>query len=479
MLRRQNARLLIATATAAALTGGLLGLTAETANAANAAPAAPGQRPGPAGVTDDVNGDGFRDYITGGTLRSQDHVRGTVTVTHGTANGPGRETATFDQNSPGIPGEAVRFDQFGTGLATADFNSDGYADVAVSDPSEPVPAEPAGNAWGMVLIMWGSRSGLGTTATELPYRPSPPSSYFGGSLAAGDFDGDGRPDLAVTDQHSVHIQRGGFTPEGPGTGKVTRHSPNHDDLNTIGRLVAGKVTKDRATDLYALGSGLTDNDARTAGAWFLRGGSTIKPERKPLVYGEFSPEWGHWNSGVIADFDRDGYGDLAVTDIEYGRGVGAVAVRRGGAGGPTSTYRITPDTPGIAGQSHAGFGASISAGDVNRDGYPDLAVGAPGAKVNGVERAGGVHVVHGGQHRLSGIRSRWFTRASVSVPGDPEQSDYLGNAVRLLDMDRDGDADLLASGRHTAKGGLLLNGGGTGITPRFSRDIALHADFQQ
>ncbi|MGW1979722.1 FG-GAP and VCBS repeat-containing protein [Streptomyces sp. NPDC001889] len=479
MPRRQNARLLIATATAAALTGGLLGLTAETANAAPAAPAAPGQRPGPAGVTDDVNGDGFRDYITGGTLRSQDHVRGTVTVTHGTANGPGRETATFDQNSPGIPGEVGEFDQFGTGLATADFNSDGYADVAVSDPSEGVSLEGPPTVRGVILIMWGSRSGLGTTATELPYRPSPPSSYFGGSLAAGDFDGDGRPDLAVTDQHSVHIQRGGFTPEGPGTGKVTRHSPNHDNMHSIGSLVAGKVTKDRATDLYALGSGITDSDVLTPSTWFLRGGSTIKPEKQPLIHGEFSPEWAPWNSGVIADFDRDGHGDLAVTDIEYKSDVGAVAVRRGGTNGPTSTYRITADGPGIAGRPSAGFGASISAGDVNRDGYPDLAVGTSGAKVNGVQWAGGVHVVHSGKNGLSGIRSRWFTRASVSVPGDPEYADNLGHAVRLLDMDRDGDADLLASGRHTAKGGLLLNGGGTGITPRFSRDIALHADFQQ
>ena len=52
MFTRRNTRLVLATAAAVSLTGGLLTLSTSTASAA------------PAKYADDFNGDGYRDYAT-------------------------------------------------------------------------------------------------------------------------------------------------------------------------------------------------------------------------------------------------------------------------------------------------------------------------------------------------------------------------------------------------------------------------------
>ncbi|MER5768748.1 FG-GAP and VCBS repeat-containing protein [Streptomyces sp. NPDC001985] len=460
MRMRRNLRLVLATATAAALTGGLLTLSAGAA--ATAAPAK---------HADDFNGDGHRDFAVGGN--------GSVTVTYGTAKGPGTTTRTFTQNSPGIPGPAGDTggyrDQFGNALATGDFNRDGYADLAVGDRTEAV-----GNAYerGAVTLIWGSRSGLGSAAARIPTLGGYTPERFGNALATGDFDGDGRLDLAASDTHAVYIYRGGFGTSGT-TGRITRHSPaSSAHYIEPGGLVAGQVTKDKATDLYVLGQGYDETlRSDTAAAWFLRGGSTVKPGALTVYNTSFTPFFGV--QGVIADFDKDGYGDLAVGDRTYRKSAGAVSVVRGGGNGPTTTRRLTQSTDGIVTGATAGdrFGQVLSAGDTNRDGYPDLAVGVPGERAGTAGSAGGAHILRGGKKGLTGTGSQWFTRQTAGVPGSAAAGAELGQDVRLRDLDRDGDADLLMSDR--GRKSLLLPGGRGGITATSVRELPLRASFPQ
>ncbi|MFD4524536.1 FG-GAP repeat domain-containing protein [Streptomyces sp. NPDC058470] len=128
---RRTRHLVLATAAAASLTAGLLTVTTGTATAAT-----------PAKHADDFNGDGYHDYAVGDS--------GSVTVTYGTAAGPGTKVKTFTQNSAGIPGTAGDAggygDGFGHSLANADFNRDGYADLAVGDHSEKVSGKVAAGA---------------------------------------------------------------------------------------------------------------------------------------------------------------------------------------------------------------------------------------------------------------------------------------------------------------------------------------------
>ena len=458
MFRTKTHRLVLATATAASLTGGLLTLAVGPASAAT-----------PAKYADDFNGDGYRDYAVGDS--------GSVTVTYGTAADPGTKVKTFNQNSAGIPGtagDAGGFaDGFGESLANADFNRDGYADLAVGDHSEKVSGKAAAGA---VTIVWGSASGLGSKASRISVTPR--TYYgFGDALATGDFNGDGKVDLAVTDgTKTLYIYRGGFSTSGT-TGKVTKHVPSASlaDVFEPTGLVAGKVTKDKATDLYVLGQGYK-NDRMTQAAWFLRGGSTVK-SGKFTTYDSSSPDYSP--TGVVADFDKNGYGDLAVSDTPYNKGAGSVVVMRGGATGPTTDYRLSQSTSGVVSAPAKGdsFGTALSVGDTNRDGYPDLAVSASEEKVGSAAGAGGVHVLRGGRSGLTGKSSQWFSRATAGVPGSPAESGLFGLHVRLRDLDRDGDADLLISDNNDPS--VLLLAGPTGITTAGATEPALRADFPQ
>jgi hypothetical protein len=458
MFRSKTHRLVLATATAASLTGGLLTLTAGAATAAT-----------PAKHADDFNGDGFRDYAVGDS--------GSVTVTYGTAAGPGTKVKTFNQKSAGIPGTAGDaggyVDAFGESLANADFNRDGYADLAVGDHTEKVGSKVGAGA---VTIVWGSASGLGSQATRIPVTAH--ARYgFGKALATGDFNGDGKADLAVADStETVYVYRGGFAKSGT-TGKVTKHVPSGSvaDIFEPTALVAGKVTKDKATDLYVLGQGYK-NDKMTQAAWFLRGGTTVK-SGKFTTYNSSSPDYSP--TGVVADFDKNGYGDLAVGDSRHNNKAGSVVVLRGGASGPTTSYRLTQSTSGVAtGATKSDyFGNTLSAGDTNRDGYPDLAVSSPYEEVGSVADAGGVHVLRGGRSGLSGTNSQWFTRSTAGVPGSTSVYANFGQYLRLRDFDRDGDADLLISDGGAPS--VLLQGGPTGITTTTATEPSLRANFPQ
>jgi hypothetical protein len=75
---------------------------------------------------------------------------------------------------------------------------------------------------------------------------------------------------------------------------------------------------------------------------------------------------------TVGDLNGDGFGDVAVGDFWGNGDNGLVEVFLGGASGPSSP--ITLAGPG----QYGSVGYSIEGADVNGDGYADLVVGAPG-----------------------------------------------------------------------------------------------------
>ena len=130
---------------------------------------------------------------------------------------------------------------------------------------------------------------------------------------------------------------------------------------------------------------------------------------------------------VIADFNGDGYGDLAMSSSMGGQG--QVIVASGAdldwgimtAGPDMSVVILSDNMPGEE------FGYSIAAGDVTGDGFPDLVVGAPGATGIGeggqdLMDAGRVYVYAGGD------MGSWTGNPYSTILGNVEEA-RLGEKV--------------------------------------------------
>ncbi|MET7699403.1 FG-GAP-like repeat-containing protein [Streptomyces sp. NPDC005485] len=436
-----------ATVVAAALAGGLLITLPGGASAA------------PSGLADDFNGDGYRDLATGapGAVAGGRAKAGAVVVNYGSSSGiSAARHKTTSQNSSGVPGTAETSDRFGTELAHGDLNNDGYGDLVVGTPLEDVSGDVDG---GSVTVLWGGSSGLsGGTSISDPNASG--HDRFGQSLAVGDFTGDGKSDLAVgSTGKDVWIFKGGFTKSGGAAGKLRFDAQIQSGAYPMGavHLAAGDFDEDGKDDLV-VGS--------SAGNFVYRGAST-----GPTLQTEAGE--GYADALTVADFDHDGHDDLVVgsdslADTNQTAKGGYVTVFYGGTAGVDTARSgvFTQDTAGVPGadESDDSFGSALAAGDVNGDGYPDLAVGANFESVGSASHTGSVWVLRGGSSGLTGTGAQSFNQGTSGVPGSNESSDLFGDAVHLADHNKDGRADLSvgAGGENSDDGAVWVLRGATG-----------------
>lgn len=151
----------------------------------------------------DFNGDGISDAAIGTFNVVEAGNRG-VHIIYGTRQGliaDASGTALDDQR---LTMTADSTTGFGAALATGDFNRDGCSDLAVGDPF----ALDAGHSAGVVWLYYGSVAGLPATGLLLDRSLAGATNVadgdtFGETLAVGDFNGDGRSDLAVGAQNAA------------------------------------------------------------------------------------------------------------------------------------------------------------------------------------------------------------------------------------------------------------------------------------
>ena len=179
------------------------------------------------------------------------------------------------------------------------------------------------------------------------------------------------------------------------------------------------------------------------------------------------------------DFNGDGYPDLAVgapgEDVGSASDAGAVNVIYGSGGGLSATgnQSFTQNDLG-AGETAAGgnrFGAAVTVGDFNHDGFADLAVGAPGENPGSANDAGAVDVLYGSPNGLSASGDQVLSQGGGGIQGSPAAGDRFGAALAAADLNGDGRDDLAVGapgdsvGSSAGAGAVnVIYGSGGGLT---------------
>ena len=151
-----------------------------------------------------------------------------------------------------------------------------------------------------------------------------------------------------------------------------------------------------------------------------------------------SPAAAETSSDVGADFNHDGFADLAVGVPGENDFTGAVNVLYGSGGGLRGAGSQVFTQVGGTPEGGDLFGAAVAAGDFNHDGFADLAVGAPFEAVGSANAAGAISVLYGSAAGLTTTGGRLFTQ----IAGNVEENDLFGWTLAAGDFDHDGFADL-------------------------------------
>ncbi len=181
---------------------------------------------------------------------------------------------------------------------------------------------------------------------------------------------------------------------------------------------------------------------------------------------------------ATADFDADGITDLAVgaAGDRYGSflNAGTVAIALGDAPGlqtyfEPSQRQFWNGAPDV--EAGDRFGWAIATGDFDRDGYDDLAVGAP-YEDSSASDAGVVSVFYGDRDGLRWDNVQDLAQGRGGIDGSPEYYDRFGWALAAGDFNGDGYDDLavgvpsetLSSGSYQGEGAIqVFFGSGFGL----------------
>lgn len=273
----------------------------------------------------DFNGDGIPDVAMVSLGNGSSNI-GTVNIFLG--NGNGTFTATAQTLTTGnIP----------VLINVADVNHDGILDLVVANKGDNTISVFTGKGDGTFALA--STRNFSNSTSDVPL-----------ALVAGDFDGDGNPDLVVSIASTV----GGSLAILKGNGDGTFAPPSLLPLNLSGVFAPGLVA---ATDFDA--DGKLDLIFIGFGSLLLFPGNGDLTFQSPIVLGnEFA-------QGIeIADMNGDGLPDIVVAEPSFTTKL----LFNDGKGGIQST------------QSYEGFVNGVFAiADLNGDGHPDIVLASKDA----------------------------------------------------------------------------------------------------
>jgi hypothetical protein len=385
-----------------------------------------------------------------------------VTVLPGTATGPAGTGATTVIGRS-LDHVALHVRDFGAAVSVAELTGDGRADVLAAASQSTLAGRQLS---GVAMVLHGSTTGIAASRRSIWHQDSADVAgtadgydQFGDAMTAGDFTGDGRPDLVVgspwakvgtasdagrstmllnSSQGLTGVGSSEFTGvgtrlHGDGVHATELTGGGTQELLIAGqqelmlyRTVAGKATPVAVINRSVLGaSDVQIFDVGTASRF---------PVGVPLpvpAAGEapVAPAPAVKKPRSRFDFDGDGRDEVVVGNAEG-------AVIRYSASGRTDELVPQP--------RYVGNSLSFAAGDFNGDGYADLAAGDryDHSDNPAIDGQGGVWICLGSPNGLVYDSCRRLTQNSSGIPGTSGSYDGFGDAVAAGDLNGDGRDDL-------------------------------------
>ena len=292
-------------------------------------------------------------------------------------------------------------------VAVADFNLDGKPDVALLSQRD------------TISVFLGTGGGAFGPRTRFPGTNTLGSDPLGG-IAAGDVNNDGKPDAVVAKANSRYVRLG----NGNGTFGSPIQYPTTGLSVLGGNLALADFDLDGKLDIVAV--------ADVPGNWVVHHGNGD---------GTFSTSGGgsdYMGGGLtVGDFNRDGKADIALGNRPGSGSTGEIRVHLGNGDGTFGVALVST----VLGETDAW---AIGAGDFNRDGIPDIAVGSQS----------GLHVTI-----MAGVGDGTFTHTYGPVAELSSLSD-----LAVGDVTNDGQLDVVTT-HYTSNQISVFVGDGEGGLP--------------
>jgi hypothetical protein len=408
----------------------------------------------------DINGDGFSDILIGNG--------GTTTFAiYGSATSIGQVNLTALQPSNGFK----ITDSSGSNLyapsVVGDVNGDGYEDMLFNRSTNNYLIFGGPNLTNMTMP-----TALGTFSNYVSIKGGGFTSGDKKSTMSGDFNGDGYSDFALaqiptsgTGTGPVYVYYGssdvqawdssalsvagngrGFHITGlTGSGTLKFQSTNAGDINGDG--IDDMVFNDGDKRAFVLFGKTNSTSVSTTDLIAGNGGFVVNA-------GTLNSYSKVWDADVVGDFNGDGLADMVISNNSLLTAQGVVG---GGAYlvyGRTATTALSLDSlemsegfriSGYSSTASLELGRTVNAlGDVNGDGFADLAITNQGIETVGSNsNAGIVRIVYGGVDKLE---SMTFQAANGDAMGTSAADTLTGTAGNNQLVAGDGNDTLIGGG---------------------------------
>ncbi len=384
----------------------------------------------------DVNNDGYQDVLVGepGYTNGQTN-EGRILVFHGSATGLQATAARAIESNQANAwfGNKV--------VALGDIDNDGFSDIAVAAPyfTSVAPSD------GRVTVYRGSSSGILATPA---WTGVGEGGTFGQSMAVGDFNCDGRLDLAVGAFMFNAFRGRVYLYNGLATSPYFSATPQIIERAIAGERFGAALAAGNFSGSAGATGGRSCSDLAVSAP--LSAGTPGNSTGRVLVYAgtetglDLSNPWNQegiraseqfGTELLVGDINDDGYDDLLVgapfhSSLATRTREGRIALFLGSSAG-----LVLHTWQQLGGAAEAAMGRGMALGDFNGDGYLDLLAGKPFYSTT-TPGFGSLHLFMGLSSGLTPDAIWNLTAAEINSA--------FGYTVAAADVNGDGRADAIA-----------------------------------